>query len=125
MTYAVGLCDAADIRMQSLQAARHHTIPSFDDERSSWSSNILQAVDRPSPSVEAGQPAAQLKAQILAEWCMPDASVAKVPRSHGINANILHCRGPAITPAANETAEVRCRPAWIGHPSDGAKPLTT
>ena len=33
---------------------------------------------------------AELKAQILAECAAPDASVAKVAISHGINANIVH-----------------------------------
>jgi transposase len=32
----------------------------------------------------------ELKAQVLAECDAPDASVAKVAMSHGINANIVH-----------------------------------
>lgn len=32
----------------------------------------------------------ELKSQILAECDVPDASVAKVAMSHGINANIVH-----------------------------------
>lgn len=33
---------------------------------------------------------AELKAQILAECAVPEASVAKVAMAHGINANIVH-----------------------------------
>ena len=33
---------------------------------------------------------AQLRAQILRECAAPDASVAKVAMSHGINANVVH-----------------------------------
>lgn len=33
---------------------------------------------------------AELKAQILAEWAAPGASVARVTMAHGINANIVH-----------------------------------
>lgn len=33
---------------------------------------------------------AQLKAQVLAECARPDASVAAVAMSHGLNANVVH-----------------------------------
>ena len=40
---------------------------------------------------------AELKAQVLSECAQPGASVARIAMSHGINANVVHSKRPAIT----------------------------
>jgi transposase len=59
---------------------------------------------------------AELKQQILAQCAEPDASVARIALSHGINANVVHKwrrQGGSALPAPYPSGKVILSPSGI------------